>query len=216
MLRLTAATFLQLKQQQDQKENLLRSVGLFETFSDDQIATLAEVMQLREFKDKAPVIVQGDEGYEMFILDAGEAVVTIRNGKDEQEVKRYQAGELFGEMALLNRSLRAATVTAVGEGVRVWALGRDAFEVRLGSLASCAPSSTSPTLARSSPTFTPTETRQALQGRSRSEAAGWPAGWAAGSAAPRRRMPRRGLPCTGRAAAIRSPRWSGGWARGKG
>ena len=91
-------------------------------------------MQLREFKDKAPVIVQGDEGYEMFILDAGEAVVTIRNGKDEQEVKRYQAGKLFGEMALLNRSLRAATVTAVGEGVRVWALGRDAFEVRLGSL----------------------------------------------------------------------------------
>ena len=49
-------------------------------------------------------------------------------------MKRYQAGELFGEMALLNRSLRAATVTAVGEGVRVWALGRDAFEVRLGSL----------------------------------------------------------------------------------
>ena len=34
VLRLTAATFLQLKQQQDQKENLLCS-RLFETFSDD-------------------------------------------------------------------------------------------------------------------------------------------------------------------------------------
>ena len=38
VLRLSAATFLQLKQQQDHKENLLRRVVLFETFVDDQIA----------------------------------------------------------------------------------------------------------------------------------------------------------------------------------
>ena len=53
---------------------------------------------------------------------------------DDQVVKRYAPGELFGEIALLKHVVRAATVTAVGEGVRVWALSRLAFEKKLGGL----------------------------------------------------------------------------------
>ena len=50
VLRLTAATFLRLQRQQEHKENLLRGVSLFETFGDDQIATLASILQPREFQ----------------------------------------------------------------------------------------------------------------------------------------------------------------------
>ena len=43
---------------------------LFETFGDDQIAELAGLMQKREFGEGEALITQGDEGREMFILDA--------------------------------------------------------------------------------------------------------------------------------------------------
>ena len=134
VLRLTAETFLALKAQQDHKENLLRGVALFETFDDDQISQLSSVLELRHYADRQPIIVQGEEGHHFYILDAGEAVASIRNGNCDQEVKRYGPGELFGEIALLKSAVRAATVTAVGEGVRVWALSRVAFEKRLGGL----------------------------------------------------------------------------------
>ena len=69
VLRLTAETFLELKQQQDHKEELLRGVGQFETFSDDQIASLAAILQPRALADKEAIISQGDEGQDMYLLD---------------------------------------------------------------------------------------------------------------------------------------------------
>ena len=134
VLRLTAATFLRLQRQQEHKENLLRGVSLFETFGDDQIATLASILQPREFQDRATLVQQGEVGHSLFILDVGECVASIQNGSDVQVVKRYAPGELYGEKALLESTVRAATITAVGDGVKVWMVSREAFEAQLGPL----------------------------------------------------------------------------------
>ena len=56
------ATWQVLKKQQDDKEDLLRHIDLFETFSDDQIAALASTLQPVEYEDRARIIVQGEEG----------------------------------------------------------------------------------------------------------------------------------------------------------
>jgi len=135
VLRFTAATFLRLKEEQDRKENLLRGVPLFETFSDDQIAKLASAMVPEACVNRAMLVRQGEEGAAFFLLDAGECVATTR-GPDgvDREVARYTPGSLFGEAALLESTVRDATVTACGEGVRVWVVSRGAFEARLGPL----------------------------------------------------------------------------------
>ena len=88
----------------------------------------------RQVPDGEALVRQGEEGQHFYLLDAGECVATITNGACVQEVKRYQPGDLFGEKALLESTVRAATITAVGEGVRVWALSREAFEAKLGCL----------------------------------------------------------------------------------
>jgi len=113
---------------------MLRGVSLFETFNDDAIAAVASVLQPQEFEDKERIIVQGDEGHHLYILDAGECVASIKNGPDcEQEVKRYATGDFFGEKALLENSPRAASIIAIGAG-KLWRLSREDFEARLGSL----------------------------------------------------------------------------------
>ena len=134
VLKLSAATFVKLKRQQDHKEDLLREVELFENFNDDQIGDLADVLRLREFHDKEEIIVQGEEGHHFYILDEGEAQASIRVGHDTQVVKHYSSGELFGEKALLDNAKRAATITAIGKKVRLWTLSRAAFESKLGPL----------------------------------------------------------------------------------
>ena len=135
--RLSAPKFLELKHQQDRKDDLLRGIELFENFSDDQIGNIADLLQPRHFEDAEAIIIQGEEGHHFFILDAGECVATIQDGTCSQEVKRYEPGELFGEKALLESAKRAATVTAVGK-VSVWTLSRSAFESKLGSLSQLA------------------------------------------------------------------------------
>jgi CRP-like cAMP-binding protein len=90
---------------------------------------VAVLWQHREAAEGEALLVQGEEGHELFILDAGECVATIKNGACEQEVKRYAEGAVFGEKALLENAPRAATVTAVGSVV-VWAVSREAFEAK--------------------------------------------------------------------------------------
>ena len=107
---------------------------MFETFDDDQIAALASILGLHKLKDKQVLTTQGEDGIHMYILDSGEMVATVSNGGVEQEVKRYQSGEFFGETAFIKRGVRAATIKAVGDGVRVWALSREGFEAKLGPL----------------------------------------------------------------------------------
>ena len=133
VLRLTAATFLRLKQRMDDKENLLRKTSFFETFGEEQIAALASVLELHEFAADEALIRQGEHGTNLFVLEQGECVATIHQGSDAQEVRRYGPCEVFGEKALLERTARAATITANGPGI-VWTVSREDFEAKLGPL----------------------------------------------------------------------------------
>jgi CRP-like cAMP-binding protein len=133
VMRLSKWTFLRLRQQQEHKENLLRGVAFFETFDDDQIADLASLLQRRDAAEGEALLVQGEEGHDLFILDEGECVATIKNGADEQVVKRYLAGAVFGEKALLENAPRAATVSAVGKA-KTWFVSREDFEAKLGPI----------------------------------------------------------------------------------
>jgi cAMP-dependent protein kinase regulator len=62
------------------------------------------------------VIVEGEEGAEAYIVARGELEVR-RNGAEGEEpvtLARLVGGALFGEMALLSRAPRAASVVACG------------------------------------------------------------------------------------------------------
>ena len=135
-LRLTADAFIKLIREREHRENVLRNVPLFETMTDEQIAKLAGVLERQPHTDKHKIIVQGDVGHHFYILEEGEAVATIKVGRrGEQEVKRYIAGDLFGENALLRNVPRGATITAIGEGACL-SLARKDFEKKLGPLSS--------------------------------------------------------------------------------
>lgn len=96
-------------------EGFLRSVPLLQTLGPIEISKVADCLEPISFKPGDIVVKQGDPGDSFYIVVNGEANVTIvsLDGKHEKEVNRLGSGDYFGEMALLNRTPRAATVTAV-------------------------------------------------------------------------------------------------------
>jgi CRP-like cAMP-binding protein len=88
----------------------LGSVPLFAACSRKDLQKIARASDEVSVRDGQVLVRQGDVGRECFVIVEGSAKVT-RNGR---KVATFGAGDYFGELALLDRGPRTATVTADG------------------------------------------------------------------------------------------------------
>lgn len=86
----------------------LRKVPLFTGLDDKELQEIANSMRERRFKAGDTVTQEGAGGVGFFIVEEGEASVTV-GGETRGSVK---SGDYFGEIALINESPRTATLTA--------------------------------------------------------------------------------------------------------
>ncbi len=96
-------------------EELQRS-QLFEGLLPEEIEMLAELMQHKRFEAGAVVFEQGEVGDSLYILVDG-AVDVVRKRDDGSEVvlTTLQAPDFFGEMSLIDKEYRSATIRAVAD-----------------------------------------------------------------------------------------------------
>jgi CRP/FNR family transcriptional regulator, cyclic AMP receptor protein len=95
---------------QDAKVALLKQAPLFEGLSRKQLAQIARLSDDLDIPAGTVLCREGTRGQEFFVIIDGEANVT-RGGK---HIATIGPGDFFGEIALLERVERMATVTAVG------------------------------------------------------------------------------------------------------
>jgi CRP/FNR family cyclic AMP-dependent transcriptional regulator len=88
--------------------DLLRRVPIFSDLDKKELERIAASMKSRTFNAGDTVTAEGQTGIGFFVIDSGEAKVTIGG----QERRRLGPGDYFGEVALLNESARTATITA--------------------------------------------------------------------------------------------------------
>eukprot|EP00930_Biecheleria_cincta_P058005 TRINITY_DN43871_c0_g1_i1.p1 TRINITY_DN43871_c0_g1~~TRINITY_DN43871_c0_g1_i1.p1 ORF type:complete len:833 (+),score=140.44 TRINITY_DN43871_c0_g1_i1:260-2500(+) len=117
----------------ERRTKIIKSIKLLEMMSDEQIGKIKAFLTRREFEVGDTIVRQGELGSELFIVEGGECVASVRTGNDEQEVRRYRSGDLFGEKVLLDSATRAATIKALTP-VEVLVLSRYDFERAVGSL----------------------------------------------------------------------------------
>ncbi len=86
----------------------LKSIPLFEEVGDQELAQIAPFAQEVSVEEGKVLVREGDFSYEFMAIDEGEAEVT-RGG---EHVADLGPGDFFGEMGLLEKTLRNATVTA--------------------------------------------------------------------------------------------------------
>jgi CRP/FNR family cyclic AMP-dependent transcriptional regulator len=91
---------------------LLKQVPLFQGLDNKSLKQLSETFVDRAFVTDQELAVEGSGGVGFFVIESGEAVVTV----DGEERRVLGAGDWFGEVALLDAGLRTATVTARSDG----------------------------------------------------------------------------------------------------
>eukprot|EP01006_Ploeotia_vitrea_P057577 TRINITY_DN68190_c4_g1_i2.p2 TRINITY_DN68190_c4_g1~~TRINITY_DN68190_c4_g1_i2.p2 ORF type:complete len:690 (-),score=428.08 TRINITY_DN68190_c4_g1_i2:1369-3438(-) len=122
------------RKKREKYQKFLENVPLLESLDKYERSSLADALQSVQFKDGERIITKGENGDNFFILERGVAIATKEIDGKEQEVYRYdQAGQFFGELALLHDQPRAANVIAVGD-VQCLQLDRASFNRLLGPL----------------------------------------------------------------------------------
>ena len=86
----------------------LKSIPLFEEVGDEELAQIAPFAQEVIVEAGKVLVREGDFSYEFMAIEEGDAEVT-RGG---EHVADLGPGDFFGEMGLLEKTLRNATVTA--------------------------------------------------------------------------------------------------------
>lgn len=90
---------------------LLRNVPLFAGLDDGELENLADEFNERRFSAGDKIALEGEGGLMFFVVESGEAAVEVHG----EEVGRLGPGAHFGEIALIDRRPRTATVTAVSD-----------------------------------------------------------------------------------------------------
>ena len=89
------------------------TLPLFAGLAAEAIEQFREAMEQVTFAAGTAVLVQGEAGEDMFVLDAGTMRIIVRNDKNVVVFERtISAPALFGEMALITREPRTASVVA--------------------------------------------------------------------------------------------------------
>jgi CRP-like cAMP-binding protein len=95
----------------DPKLDRFAQLQLFAGCSKSDLAKIARLTVEVNVPAGKVLAREGEPGHEFFVIEEGTATATLRGG----ETARMGPGECFGELALLNRAPRAATVQAETE-----------------------------------------------------------------------------------------------------
>jgi CRP/FNR family transcriptional regulator, cyclic AMP receptor protein len=104
----------------------LRTVPLFSSCSDRELANLAQYLKEVDYPAGRPILREGRTGAGLHVIVSGETSVVV-GGRSR---RRLGPGAFFGEIALLDRGPRTATVLAETP-VRVLALSSWNFRAAL-------------------------------------------------------------------------------------
>lgn len=104
-----------------------KRVPLFAALSPADLKQVAAVADEEVFADGEIIAEQGEQGDVMFIIVSGEVRVCIESNGVEQEVARRKTGDFVGELSVINREPRNATLIASGD-VRALSIDNKSFE----------------------------------------------------------------------------------------
>jgi hypothetical protein len=86
----------------------LANVPLFDSLDNEQLHEVANWFQVQNAGAEVRLVGEGAPGYTFFVVSDGAAIVTSENAT----VATLEAGDFFGEIAILGEGRRTATVTS--------------------------------------------------------------------------------------------------------
>jgi len=96
-----------------EKIEVLQKSRLFENLLPDELEMLSELSQMKDYKAEDIVFHEGDVGNFLYVIVSGEIEVLRKDAEGNlKPIATMKESEFFGEMSLIDKELRSATVRA--------------------------------------------------------------------------------------------------------
>jgi CRP-like cAMP-binding protein len=108
--------------------NILQQVELFRGLSPEQLSQVGNIAQEEQFALGALICRQGDRADKLYIISTGQVEISVssQNGHGEPVVY-LGAGQVVGEMTLVDAGRRSASVISAEDGTIVYSIPNEAF-----------------------------------------------------------------------------------------
>lgn len=129
-------TILADKEESDAKwyRTYLDGVEAFKNVTDDKKLEIAKALRQMNHKKEETILEQGETGDRFYILIEGDVTIT-KDGKQVAQLKGTKdKPQFFGERALLQNDVRAATVRVSSPSAKTLSLDKTSFDMLLSKL----------------------------------------------------------------------------------
>jgi len=110
---------------------VLSKVELFDGITPYELEAVAKICHQRSYRVGDPIITQDDHGDELYVICDGFVEVLHSETPSDpspRAIVNLGQGQIVGEMALVDRGPRSATVRAISEKTVVHVIQREDFE----------------------------------------------------------------------------------------
>ena len=103
---------------------------MFSALEAQELNIVIDAMDVKQVHSGDTIIRQGEDGDVLYVIGSGQLECTRKNKDSEDQIflKNYEAGDTFGELALLYNCPRAATIVAKTDAT-LYTLDRNTFNV---------------------------------------------------------------------------------------
>jgi len=104
------------KEQAEDKSivSILKRVPIFSELSQTEFNLMEKIVYLRNYHEGEIVFVEGEPGAGMYIIETGKVRICLGPHTDEEhEICVLEAGDFFGDLALIDDSPRSATAVSL-------------------------------------------------------------------------------------------------------
>ena len=105
--------------------NLLRTTEIFSGLSEEQLTKLSTLFEKKTFTTDEVIFEQDTAGDTLFIIEKGFVEIVVGG---EHTLVNLGPGQIVGEMALVDRGARSATVRAATDATMVYLMSSAKFE----------------------------------------------------------------------------------------
>lgn len=108
---------------------LIQKIELFEGLTEDEVEKIIGLCQQRRFKNGDLLAIEGEAGNDLFIVTQGSVEISLEKKKQSpQIIVNLGVGQIIGEMSLVDRGPRSATVRATQDPTIVQVIQHHDFQ----------------------------------------------------------------------------------------
>ena len=104
--------------------DILRNNPIFASLQEEELEYLLKIMERQEYEPNQLVFAINQEARHFFLVEAGSFILYLRNN----QVKTFQKGDLFGEIAVINENVRTGSIRALQESTLLAFNGSSLFD----------------------------------------------------------------------------------------